>query len=147
MAVGQNQWYHFGVGAPPILVYFSWDWDVHWEFGMLTHGQIAHSRHKSFKLTNGGVPIPKAHVGAWFQCMIPALGPCSGQDARLHSGPRHWDSLHSAGGTWQGGAKLSFSKGSDNMPNLPARICKVCCYAFPCTVWGGLGLVPQTWCP
>ena len=22
MAVGQNQWYHFGVGAPPILVYF-----------------------------------------------------------------------------------------------------------------------------
>ena len=23
MAVGQNQWYHFGVGAPPILVYFS----------------------------------------------------------------------------------------------------------------------------
>ena len=30
MAVGQNQWYHFGVGAPPILVYFSGDWDVHW---------------------------------------------------------------------------------------------------------------------
>ena len=29
MAVGQNQWYHFGVGAPPVLVYFSWDWDVH----------------------------------------------------------------------------------------------------------------------
>ena len=27
MAVGQNQWYHFGVGAPPILVYFSGDWD------------------------------------------------------------------------------------------------------------------------
>ena len=22
VAVGQNQWYHFGVGAPPILVYF-----------------------------------------------------------------------------------------------------------------------------
>ena len=28
MAVGQNQWHHFGVGAPPILVYFSGDWDV-----------------------------------------------------------------------------------------------------------------------
>ena len=26
----QNQWYHFGVGAPPILVYFSGDWDIHW---------------------------------------------------------------------------------------------------------------------
>ena len=28
-AVGQNQWYHFGVGALPILVYFDGDWDVH----------------------------------------------------------------------------------------------------------------------
>ena len=27
VAVGQNQWYHVGVGAPPILVYFSGDWD------------------------------------------------------------------------------------------------------------------------
>ena len=38
-AVGQNQWYHFWVGAPPILVYFSGDWDVHWGYGVLTHGQ------------------------------------------------------------------------------------------------------------
>ena len=31
MAVGQNQWYrfHFQAGAPPSLVYFSGDWDVH----------------------------------------------------------------------------------------------------------------------
>ena len=29
VAVGQDQWYHFGVGAPPVLVYFSGDWDVH----------------------------------------------------------------------------------------------------------------------
>ena len=34
MAVGQNQWYHFGVGAPPILVYFSGDWDVHWGYDL-----------------------------------------------------------------------------------------------------------------
>ena len=27
-----------GVGAPPILVYFSWDWDVHWGYRRLTHG-------------------------------------------------------------------------------------------------------------
>ena len=26
MAMVQNSWYHFGVGAPPILG----DWDVHW---------------------------------------------------------------------------------------------------------------------
>ena len=40
VAVGQNQWYHFGVGAPPILVYFSGDWDVHWVYGVLTHGRM-----------------------------------------------------------------------------------------------------------
>ena len=32
--------YHFGVGAPPILVYFSGDWDVHWGYGLLTHGHV-----------------------------------------------------------------------------------------------------------
>ena len=31
LAVGQNQWYHFGVGAPPVLVNFSGDWEVHWD--------------------------------------------------------------------------------------------------------------------
>ena len=41
MAVGHNQWYHFGVGAPHVLVYFSGDWDVHWGLtGLLTHGQM-----------------------------------------------------------------------------------------------------------
>ena len=35
----QNQWYHFGVGAPPILLYFSGDWDV--GYGILTHGHVA----------------------------------------------------------------------------------------------------------
>ena len=37
--VGQHQWYHLGVGAPPILVDFSGDWDVHWGYGVLTHSQ------------------------------------------------------------------------------------------------------------
>ena len=40
LAVGQNQRYHFGVGAPLILVYFSGDWDVHWGYGFLTHGHL-----------------------------------------------------------------------------------------------------------
>ena len=40
MAV-HNQWYHVGVGAPPILVYFIGDWDVHWGYGLLTHGHIS----------------------------------------------------------------------------------------------------------
>ena len=41
MAVGQHQWYHFWVGAPPILVYFSRDGDVHWGYGVLTHGHVS----------------------------------------------------------------------------------------------------------
>ena len=40
LSVGQNQWYHLEVGAPPILVQFSGDWDVHWGYGLLTHGHI-----------------------------------------------------------------------------------------------------------
>ena len=40
MAVGQNQWYHFGVGAPAILVYFSGDWDVQWQYEILTRGRV-----------------------------------------------------------------------------------------------------------
>ena len=44
MAVGQNQWYHVGVGAPPILVYFSGDWDVHWGHGILTHGHVNYTQ-------------------------------------------------------------------------------------------------------
>ena len=39
VAVGQHQRYHVGVGAPPILVYCSGDWDFHWgQPGFLTHG-------------------------------------------------------------------------------------------------------------
>ena len=41
LAVDQNQWYHFGVGAQPMLVYFSGDWDVHWGCGISTHGHMA----------------------------------------------------------------------------------------------------------
>ena len=42
MDVGQNQWYHFGVGVPPILVYFGGHWDVHWGItGLLTHGHVS----------------------------------------------------------------------------------------------------------
>ena len=32
---------HFKIGAPPIIVYFSGDWDVHWTYGVLIHGQVA----------------------------------------------------------------------------------------------------------
>ena len=28
------------VGAPPILVHFSGDWDAHWGYGILPHGQV-----------------------------------------------------------------------------------------------------------
>ena len=32
--MGQNQWHHFGVGAPPISVYFSFVWDVRWRYDL-----------------------------------------------------------------------------------------------------------------
>ena len=44
MAVGQNEWYRFGVGAPSILVYFR-DWHVHGGYGILTHGRGAEEQH------------------------------------------------------------------------------------------------------
>ena len=44
LCTGQNQQHHFRVGAPPILVYFSWDWDVHWGYGLLTHGHMSLSQ-------------------------------------------------------------------------------------------------------
>ena len=34
----KNQWYHFWIAAPPILVFFSGDWDVHWGCGVSTYG-------------------------------------------------------------------------------------------------------------
>ena len=30
----KNQWCHFGVGAPPILVYFNANWDVQWGYDL-----------------------------------------------------------------------------------------------------------------
>ena len=56
MAVGQNQWYHFGVGAQPILVYFSGDWDVHWGYDLdLTHGHMASSSLQIFPTNSSGM--------------------------------------------------------------------------------------------
>ena len=42
MAVGQNQWQHFGVGefTTHVRTYFSGDWDVHWGYGILPLGQM-----------------------------------------------------------------------------------------------------------
>ena len=42
MAVGPNQWCHFGVGefTTHFRTYFSGNWDVHWGYGIWTHGQM-----------------------------------------------------------------------------------------------------------
>ena len=57
----QNQWYHFGIGAPPILVYFSPDLNVHWGYAVLTHGHLNSPREMgpvrtAWLATAGGVP-------------------------------------------------------------------------------------------
>ena len=53
----QNQWYHIGIGAPPILVHFSGDWDVHWGYGVLTLRPVDNrsaTRHKLGDVVLGG---------------------------------------------------------------------------------------------
>ena len=58
MAVAQNQWYHFGVGSPPILVYFSGDWDV--GYGILTHGHMGLAQNETAGVTQVVVFVPIA---------------------------------------------------------------------------------------
>ena len=66
MAVGQNQRYHFGVGAPPILAYFS-GW-----IGMFTGGTIwvlIHGHMSKARLQVAGRLLAEAtfgsHQGPW----------------------------------------------------------------------------------
>ena len=60
MAVGQNRFgYHFGVGAPPILVLFSGDWDVHWGYVILTHGQMIPVK--------GTMTVCQTELGRWLE--------------------------------------------------------------------------------
>ena len=42
LAVGQNQWYHSGVGeiTTHFRTYLSGGWDVHWVYRILTHGHL-----------------------------------------------------------------------------------------------------------
>ena len=54
---------HFGIGAPLILVYFSGDWDVHWGYGVLTHGHVATNKH-SHETTPHSSPGPPGECAA-----------------------------------------------------------------------------------
>ena len=55
LAMVQNQWYHFGIGAPPILVCFSGDWDVHWGYGVLRSRFGPKPVHHKQEVTNQAV--------------------------------------------------------------------------------------------
>ena len=61
MAVGQNHWYHFGVGAPLILLYFTGDWDVQWGCGFLTHGHMSEPTKESTLMLPSPVPDQENH--------------------------------------------------------------------------------------
>ena len=97
LAVGQNQWYHFGVDAPPSLVDFSGDWDVHWGLtGVLTHlwhvhRRLSHCRHHGAGERRGVDVRPGGHEA-------PAAQGQAGQG-------QHWGQ-HSAGAS-HGGMELS----------------------------------------
>ena len=83
MAVGQNQWYHFGVGAPPISVYFCGDWDVHWgydsDFGpwpyldrkavLRAHGMAPVLSHGKESWENGRCPFCPLHLRVAWGCL------------------------------------------------------------------------------
>ena len=71
MAVGKNQLYDFGVGAPPILVYFSGDWDVHWVNGDIDPWpyEEGHELLKKLKQTAKGSPERTPHDHAWISSL------------------------------------------------------------------------------
>ena len=74
--MGQNQWYHFGVCAPPILVFFSGDWDVHWgydlDFDPWPHCCSSHA-----------VPVGGSQACACFDCSHAALVFLEGSHCKL----------------------------------------------------------------
>ena len=58
---------HFGVGAPPILHYFSWNLDIHWGCGILTHGHVSwlssfHTKSQMFRREFGTAQLLKRFV-------------------------------------------------------------------------------------
>ena len=52
MAVGQNQWYHFGV------VYLNGDWDVYWGYGILNHSHMGEPRYIPTNAARRALPFP-----------------------------------------------------------------------------------------
>ena len=71
----QNQWYHFGIGAPPILVYFSGDWDVHWGYGVLTHGRVVFGLHNAGLVFDGMVFLSEGGHAVSDSWMLPCRKP------------------------------------------------------------------------
>ena len=44
--------------TPHFRTYFSGDWDVHWGYGILTHGQMFTPYESTNQLINRGVLLP-----------------------------------------------------------------------------------------
>ena len=55
MVVGQNQRDHFGVirHSPPF--FFGGEWDVHWGYGLLTHGHMGMNLDKAGRFWNAPI--------------------------------------------------------------------------------------------
>ena len=151
MAVGQHQWYHFGVGAPPILVYFSWDWDVRWgvrgfEKPVATCFRGAAEAVQPGLVRRGGESAPRrlqphaAGPGGWAPHGLqgPPCAAAFGQrpkgNARtsLHPPPTH----QSAQKHPRQPAQMPFvTKGPNTLRNDGLRHGSVpCCRFFPCLV-------------
>ena len=116
MAVGQNN--GFGVGAPPILAHFSGDWDVHWGYGILTHGHIS-TQHKrprdmSEPLPPSNFPQPKFRGGDYRRRTFDKVRPLS---IRKPAAKKHDGEKNGHRELWGGGALLFPRKGV----RFPAR--------------------------
>ena len=79
MAVGQNQWDPILVGrcTTHFRTYFSGDWDVHWGYGLLTHGQMVTSScfgvgFQFFELVAVGVCLPHRPLDTSMRQVRPA---------------------------------------------------------------------------
>ena len=57
MAMVQNHWYHFGIGAPPAhFSRFFGDWDVHWGYGTFVR-KIKNKKHGHMRILRASVVL------------------------------------------------------------------------------------------
>ena len=146
VAVGQNQWYHFWVGAQPMLVY-SGDWDVHWGYDLAFESCPCGRREnkQSVELFDSLWALrPSSRFSGSFSGLSMARSAC-----RASNLWHKLDLTHGKDGSWLGkifkgqGKGLSLQLGLDYFGSFEGTFCRPC----NCTLWFvSLGLMPKLPC-